>query len=83
MPSADESYYRSPLHVASYEGHLGIAGILLAHGADVDLGNNKGKTPLVASDFHRIFDAMWLLLEHGAVADMEYDEYGLISHDTS
>ena len=76
-------YHGSPLHAASYEGHLEVADILLAHGADVNMGNNDGKTPLVAAYVRRNFDVMRLLLEHGAVADVEYDEYGPISHDAA
>jgi ankyrin repeat protein len=47
-------YHGSPLHAASYKKHLEVADVLLAHGADDNLGNNYGKTPFVAAVFAEI-----------------------------
>jgi ankyrin repeat protein len=75
--------YGSPLHAASYHGHLEVALILLSHGADVNLGDDDDKSPLVAAYRGRSLDVMRLLLEHGAAADVEYDKHGCISHEAS
>ena len=39
-------YYGSQLHAALYMGHLDSARVLLDHGADKNLGDQDGKTPL-------------------------------------
>ena len=37
---------RTPLHAASYEGHIDVARLLLAHGADADVKDEDGDTPV-------------------------------------
>jgi ankyrin repeat protein len=64
--------YGTPLHAASYEGHLDAARILLAHGVDVNTTNEEKKTPLCSAYDGRHLDAMRLLLEHGADVDVRY-----------
>ncbi|KAI0280250.1 hypothetical protein BC826DRAFT_1112292 [Russula brevipes] len=71
----------SPLHAAVYMGHLDTARVLLNHGADVNLEDEDGTTPLVLAYRDRNLEAMGLLLEHGANPDAQYDGCGSISHD--
>jgi ankyrin repeat protein len=40
--------------------------LLLDHGADANLGDNVGKTPLVTANEKGNLEAIQLLLEHGA-----------------
>ena len=44
--SAEDSDGMTPLHIACQSGHTKIAGLLLDRGADVDLKNAEGNTPL-------------------------------------
>jgi Ankyrin repeats (3 copies)/Ankyrin repeats (many copies) len=73
----------TPLLVASYEGHLDVARLLLDHGADINSKDNNGKTPLVAAYHSNNLEAMRLLLERGADANTECDGFGLVLHDAS
>ena len=41
----------SPLHLASYFGHIEVATILLLHKADVNIVNQNGDTPLHRAAF--------------------------------
>ena len=74
----------SPLHTASYWGHLEVARLLLENGANPNLEDNERRAPLVAAyRCNNNLDPMRLLLKHGAAADVQYDNVGLISHDAS
>ena len=74
----------TPLLAALRGDHLQVARVLIENGANVNLEDDHGKTPLVAA-YHRNDDveAMRLLLKHSATADVRYDQFGLISHDAS
>ena len=69
----------SPLHAASYEGHLDVARLLLAHRVDINMTNNSKRTPLCSAYDGGHLDAMRLLLEHGADVDAYYD-YDVARH---
>ena len=73
----------TPLHAASYEGHLTAARLLLAHGVDVNTTNKHNKTPLCSAYDGRHLDMMRLLLEHGADVDAYYKSVDLLLHDAS
>ena len=73
----------SPLHAASYKGHLDDARLLLAHGADVNTTNKYKRTPLCSAFDGGHLDVMRLLLEHGANADVYYNRGGPLSHEAS
>ena len=42
---------RTPLHLASLEGHTNVVRILLAHGADVNAENKNGALPIRLARF--------------------------------
>ena len=45
--NAIDEYAETPLHYASYNGHLNIVELLVSHGADVNITDyNDGNTPL-------------------------------------
>ena len=57
----------TPLHAASYRGHLDVARLLLDHGADVNTKNEHENTPLrSAYSAGPHVEVMRLLLDHGA-----------------
>ena len=72
----------TPLHAASYSGHLDVVRTLFDHGADVNI-NALGKTPLCAAHTGGHVAVMRLLLEHGANPDVEYVHSGFLFHDAS
>jgi ankyrin repeat protein len=77
-------YHGTPLHAASYGGHLDAARLLFDdHGVDINTTNKHNKTPLCSAYDGRQLDMMRLLLEHGADVDAYYDSDGLLSHDAS
>ena len=73
----------TPLHAASYKGHLDAARLLLAHGANVNTTNKSKRTPLCSAYSGGHLDVMRFLLEHGADVDVYYDGEGLLSHEAS
>jgi len=64
--------HATPLHAASYEGHLNIARLLLDHGADVNTKTADKRTPLCSAYIGQHVEVMRLLLDHGADADVSY-----------
>ncbi|KAH9985052.1 hypothetical protein BJV74DRAFT_580313 [Russula compacta] len=74
----------TPLHAASYRGHLDAVILLLDHGADLNMAAHEGtKTPLCSAYDGKHLEVMRLLLERGADVDVEYDQFGPISNDAS
>jgi ankyrin repeat protein len=64
------------LHAASCSGSIEVARLLLKHGANIDVRNSWGQTPLhralveIHDNFdHKHFDGIQLFLEHGAGVD--------------
>jgi len=70
--NAQCGHHGTPLHAASYRGHLDIARLLLDHGADVNTENAHKGAPLCLAYAGRHVDVMRLLLDHGAKADVSY-----------
>jgi hypothetical protein len=62
--------FGSPLHVASWRGHLDAVTLLIDHGADANIVDTKGCMPLCRAYRGRHLDVMQLLLERGAGIDM-------------
>ena len=59
----------TPLHMASSQGWLEVARLLLSYGAKVDKKDKGGNTPFQVASRGGHFEIMELLLEHGACVD--------------
>ena len=57
------------LHWAAEKGHTNILQFLLARGANVEVKDDEGNTPLLTSNGH--LDIAQLLLEHGAEVNVQ------------
>ena len=73
VDAQDNTEHSTPLHVASLWGGFKVAQLLLDHGADINVRNKGGLTPLqgtlvdLTDDFgDHFFDTVRSLLEHGA-----------------
>jgi len=73
----------TPLHAASWNGHLDAVSLLLDHGLDVNLTNEHGRTPLCEAYYGRHLEVMQLLFDRRATVDVQYDDFGLLTHDAS
>jgi ankyrin repeat protein len=58
--------YATPLHAASEQGHMKVARLLLAHGADVNSRDSQHRTPLFLASKKGRLEVVQLLLDHGA-----------------
>ena len=56
----------TPLHLASQEGHVEVAGVLLELGADLEAQDKNGQTPLHQAWGHGHFNFARRLIKHGA-----------------
>merc|ERR1712066_202779 len=65
----------TPLFVASYNGHLQMAQLLLTNGAEIDEASNSGRTPLMAASYFDHLEIVKLLIEHQADVHLK-DKYG-------
>jgi RNA polymerase sigma factor (sigma-70 family) len=70
QPTLPLEFDYTPLHFAATYGHLELARVLLAHGADVD-DATPGETPLDRAVIMHDVPLATLLLEHGANPDHE------------
>src|SRR6266436_4178580 len=69
----------TPLHAASYRGHLDAVRVLLTHGVDMNPTDKYKITPLCLAFEGGHLDVMRLLLEHGAHVDVYYSVSSLLS----
>jgi len=71
------------LHIASREGYLEIAKILIDNGADINLIDNEGWTPLMRANINGHEDVVSLLISKGAQAGLlNYMNESVIIHAT-
>jgi len=63
----------TPLHDATWGGHLQVMELLVEHGADLDAQGNNGWLPLHLAAYKGDPDAVELLLEHGANDHLDED----------
>eukprot|EP01125_Pyxidicula_operculata_P015009 TRINITY_DN5071_c0_g1_i1.p1 TRINITY_DN5071_c0_g1~~TRINITY_DN5071_c0_g1_i1.p1 ORF type:complete len:271 (-),score=59.99 TRINITY_DN5071_c0_g1_i1:131-943(-) len=71
----------TPLHWASASGHLDSIEVLLEYGADVNISNKHGRTPLhvlISERFDKI--ALWLIQFHNADPYIQ-DKRGVAAYD--
>ena len=66
--NSDSGHHGTPLHAASFKGHIDTARVLLNHGADVKSGGRRG-SPLYSACSGGHVETVRLLLEHGASVD--------------
>lgn len=66
VDSINEQNGQSALHICALQGYFDMAKKLLDHGAQVDLADVDGKTPLYEAVSQRQVDVARLLLRHGA-----------------
>lgn len=59
-------YHTTPLHAAASNGRLKVVELLLAKGADVNIGNEGSETPLHHAARHGHTDVVQVLLDNGA-----------------
>ena len=62
------------LHNASKNGHLDSVQLLIGHGADVNLKDGTGETPLHLASIHDHVDVVKLLLDSGANLEANDDQ---------
>ena len=67
--SARGGYCGTPLHSASFKGHLPVVRYLLRHGVDANVRDSGKDTPLLLASWEGHRDIVQCLLEHGAVVD--------------
>ena len=63
-----------PIHHAARNGDTEIVHLLIAHGADVNVTNDRGHTVLYCAGGHGHLDTVKLLLESGADPDAKFTE---------
>ena len=62
---------KRPLRAAASSGHLGVATLLVEHGADVDLTDGESNTPLRSAVWMGDRATAEYLIEHGATIDID------------
>ena len=75
-------YHGTPLHAASYKGHLNTVQVLIEVGANVKTTNGQ-KTPLHAAFYGGHLDAMRDLLKGGADVDARDFSHNTLLHQAS
>ena len=60
---------RTPLHIASWQGHTAMVELLLRYNADVNATDREQRTPLQSAAWQGHERVVWLLLKAGARSD--------------
>ena len=61
---------RTALHLAAFEGHYAVVGLLIEHGADIDAIDGVGRTPLMFAASGPFPRTVQYLLDAGAEVDV-------------
>ena len=64
----------TPLHFAAQGGHKEMVELLISKGADINLENNHGQTPLALAKQVRKSEIAKLLVERGAIEAEEEEQ---------
>ncbi|KAI9778901.1 MAG: hypothetical protein M1816_003882 [Peltula sp. TS41687] len=70
-PNPADNYGRTPLHLAAETNNVPAAAALLVHGVALEIRNTWGSTPLAVTQAHESWDVALLLVEKGAVVDLQ------------
>jgi ankyrin repeat protein len=81
--STEESKRETALHIAAREQQPECAQALLAYGAEPDVRDEGGRTPLISAAWASCAPIVRLLLEHGADVHAEDNEGGSALHDAA
>ena len=73
--SARGGLFGTPLHSASFEGHLQVVRYLLRQGVDVNSRNSGNDTPLLLASWQGHLDVVQCLLKHGADVNLLDDNH--------
>jgi len=65
-------HHGTPLHAASYEGHIDAARLLVEHDADVKMMDKHKRTALCSAYDGGRLEVMQMLLQHGANVEERY-----------
>jgi len=76
-------HHGTPLHAASYEGHVDTARLLIEHNADVKMMNNHKRTALCSAYDGGRLEVMQMLLQHGANVEEPYADFASLLHIAS
>ncbi|MFA6186366.1 MAG: ankyrin repeat domain-containing protein [Phycisphaerae bacterium] len=74
---------KTPLYYSSAAGHVEVVKFLLAHGANIELGNDHGERPLAKAAKFKHYDVAKILLEHGAKVNCKDDSGYTPLHEAS
>lgn len=75
LDQQDKEYRRTALLEALINGHTACAKELILHGANVNLADKDGNTPLIVATKHTMFEIIQLLIKHQAAVNA-YDATG-------
>ena len=73
--SATGGHWGTPLHSASFEGHLQVVRYLLRHGVDVNVRDSADDTPFLLASWQGHLEVVQCLLEHGADMNLQDNEH--------
>jgi len=77
-PNSGDYDHRTPLHLASAEGHLEVVRVLVLNGASVHAKDRFGATPLQEAIAYKRDDVATLLRVAGALANYPHDRLSYI-----
>ena len=76
LATASDGRGDQPIHHAARNGDTGIVRLLIEHGANVNVANERGHTVLYCAGGHAHLDTVELLLGNGADLDAKFTDDG-------